>query len=50
VFGFTAVLPELSGAINEPVAYHIQHPIPTDCLVGCGPERIDRPPIVPLAI
>ena len=45
-FGFTAVLPMLSGAIDEPGAFHIQRPIPADCLVGCGPDRIDRPPIV----
>jgi hypothetical protein len=46
LFGFTAVLPVSSGAIDEPAAYHIQQPILTNCLVGCGPERIDRPPIV----
>jgi hypothetical protein len=45
LFGFTAVLPILSGAIEEPVAFHIQRPMPADCLVGCGPDRIDRPPI-----
>jgi hypothetical protein len=46
LFGFTAVLPVSGGAIDEPAAYHIQQPILTNCLVGCGPERIDRPPIV----
>jgi hypothetical protein len=46
LFGFSAVLPALSGAIDEPAAYHIQQPILTNCLVGCGPDRIDRPPIV----
>jgi hypothetical protein len=45
LFGFTAVLPALSGSIAEPAAYHIQQPILTNCLVGCGPDRIDRPPI-----
>jgi hypothetical protein len=48
LFGFTAVLPASSGTIAAPAAYHIQQPILTNCLVGCGPERIDRPPIVPL--
>jgi hypothetical protein len=48
LFGFTAVLPVLSGAIDEPAAYHIQQPILTNCLVGCGPERINRPPILSL--
>jgi hypothetical protein len=46
LFGFTAVLPVSGGAIDEPAAYHIQQPILTNCLVGCSPERIDRPPIV----
>ncbi|HEY6256201.1 MAG TPA: hypothetical protein VIY51_10460 [Xanthobacteraceae bacterium] len=50
VFGFTAVLPALSGAIGERAAYHIRAPIPTDCLVGRSPPRIDRPPIVSLTI
>ena len=45
-FGFTAVLPALSQGIADRVAYHIQQPIPSDCLVGCTPQRIDRPPIV----
>ena len=45
LFGFTAVLPILSGATDEPAAFHIQRPLPADCLVGCGPDRIDRPPI-----
>jgi hypothetical protein len=47
-FGFTAVLPALSAVIDESAAYHIQQPIPTNCLVGCSPERINRPPIAPL--
>jgi hypothetical protein len=50
LFGFTAVLPVLSGAIDEPAAYHIQQPILTNCLVGCGPQRINRPPILSLPI
>ncbi len=45
LFGFTAVLPALSAAIDEPAAYHIRQPILTECLVGCAPDRIDRPPI-----
>jgi hypothetical protein len=44
-FGFIAVLPTLGGSIDEPAAYHVQQPILTSCLVGCGPDRIDRPPI-----
>jgi hypothetical protein len=50
VFGFTAVLPALSTSTAEPAAYHIQQPIPTGCLVGRSPSRIDRPPIVSLSI
>jgi hypothetical protein len=48
LFGFTAVLPASSGSIDEPAAYHIQRPILTNCMVGCGPERINRPPILSL--
>jgi len=48
LFGFAAVLPASSGAIDEPAAYHIQQAILTNCLVGCGPERINRPPILSL--
>jgi hypothetical protein len=48
LFGFTAVLPALSAPIAAPAAYHIEQPILTHCLVGCGPERINRPPILPL--
>ena len=43
--GSSRVLPALGGSIAEPAAYHIQQPILTSCLVGCGPDRIDRPPI-----
>jgi hypothetical protein len=46
MFGFTAVLPALDVAIADPAAYHIQQPILSNCLVGCGPGRINRPPIV----
>jgi hypothetical protein len=45
LFGFTAVLPALSAGIDEPAAYHIRQPVIINCLVGCGPDRIDRPPI-----
>lgn len=48
LFGFTAVLPALSAPIAAPAAYHIEQPILTNCLIGCGPERINRPPILPL--
>jgi hypothetical protein len=50
LFGFSAVLPVLGTALDAPAAYQIQQPILTNCLVGCGPERIDRPPIVLLPI
>jgi hypothetical protein len=45
LYGFTAVLPASSNAIDEPAAYYIQQPILTNCLVGCRPDRINRPPI-----
>jgi hypothetical protein len=45
MFGFSAVLPAWSVAIAEPAAYQIQQPILSSCLVGCGPGRINRPPI-----
>jgi len=48
LFGFTAVLPALSTPITEPAAYHIEQPILTNCLDGCGPQRINRPPILSL--
>ena len=47
-FGFVGVLPALNDGAVDRVAYHIQQPIPSDCLVGCGPQRINRPPIVSL--
>jgi hypothetical protein len=46
MFGPTAVLPAWSVAIAAPAAYQIQQPILSNCLVGCGPARINRPPIV----
>ena len=46
MFGFTAVLPALGVAVAEPAAYAIQQPILSICLVGCGPGRINRPPIL----
>jgi hypothetical protein len=48
LFGFTAVLPVLSSAIDAPTAYQIEQSILANCLVGCGPERINRPPILSL--
>jgi hypothetical protein len=45
LFGFSAVLPALSAGIDDPAAYHIRQPVLINCLVGCGPDRIDRPPI-----
>jgi hypothetical protein len=47
-FGFVGVLPALNDGAVDRVAYHIQQPIPSDCLVGCSPQRINRPPIVSL--
>jgi hypothetical protein len=48
LYGFTAVLPASIDALDEPAAYYIQQPILTNCLVGCGPDRINRPPIFSL--
>ena len=45
MFGFTAVLPAWGVAIAEPAAYQIQQRILSSCLIGCGPGRINRPPI-----
>jgi hypothetical protein len=45
-FGFSAVLPMFGAAIEDPATYRIQQAILTECLVGCSPDRIDRPPIV----
>jgi hypothetical protein len=44
-FGFAAVLPAQSVPIAGSIAFHVRLPILTECLVGCAPERIDRPPI-----
>ena len=44
-FGFSAVLPVFAATVAEPAAYQIQRPILTRCLIGCSPDRIDRPPI-----
>jgi hypothetical protein len=46
MFGFTAVLPALGIAIADPAAYHVPQTILSNCLVGCGPGRINRPPII----
>jgi len=48
LFGVAAVLPVLVDVVARSSVHHIQHPVPTDCLVGCGPDRIDRPPILSL--
>jgi hypothetical protein len=45
-FGFAAVLPALYSPVAERATFHIRLPIMNECLVGCGPDRIDRPPIV----
>jgi hypothetical protein len=50
LFGFTAVLPAMNTPITEPAAYHIEQPILTGCLDGCGPQRINRPPILSLSM
>jgi hypothetical protein len=46
LFGFTAVLPELGGAITRSAAGYVQPPMLADHLAGRGPDRINRPPIV----
>jgi hypothetical protein len=48
LFGVTAVLPALTGAIAGPDVHRISSSMAADDLVGCGPSRIDRPPISPL--
>ena len=50
LFGFTAVLPILTGATEEQTTYRVQPLVLTDCLVGCDPSRIDRPPIFSLSM
>jgi hypothetical protein len=50
LFGFTAVLPILAGATDELTTYHVQPLVLTDCLVGCDPGPIDRPPIFSLSM
>jgi hypothetical protein len=50
LFGFIAVLPILTGATDELTTYHVQPLVLTDCLVGCDPSRIDRPPIFSLSM
>jgi hypothetical protein len=45
-FGFTAVLPALSGLIQEARTLLAQPPMLSDYRAGCGPARIDRPPIL----
>ena len=50
LFGFTAVLPILTGTTDELTTYHVQPLLLTDCLVGCDPTRIDRPPIFSLSM
>jgi hypothetical protein len=50
LFGFTAVLPISIGATDELTTYHVQPLVLTECLVGCDPSQIDRPPIVSLSM
>jgi hypothetical protein len=40
----------LTGATDELTTYHVQPLVLTDCLVGCDPSRIDRPPIFSLSM
>jgi hypothetical protein len=49
-FGFAAVLPAQSVPIAGSTVFHVRLPILTECLVGCRPDRIDRPPIVLLSM
>jgi hypothetical protein len=45
-FGFVAVLPDLSAISREARVVSAQTPIASHGLDGCGPARIDRPPIL----
>ncbi len=49
-FGFAAVLPALIVPMAVPTAFPVRRPISTEFLVGCGPDRIDRPPIFLLSM
>jgi hypothetical protein len=44
LFGFAAVMPSLNRPIDERMVSPVQPRILVDCLVGCAPGRIDRPP------
>jgi hypothetical protein len=50
LFGFAAVLPILTGSADELTTYNVQPLVLTECLVGCAPSRIDRPPIFSLSM
>jgi hypothetical protein len=43
-YGFAAVLPSLSVPLTQPRALVSRAPMVVECLVGCAPDRIDRPP------
>ena len=45
LFGFSAVLPQLGGIVPIRLAHDVRPRLTGDCLVGCAPDRIDRPPI-----
>jgi hypothetical protein len=45
-FGFLAVLPNLNVVSREARVISAQTPIASEGLDGCGPARIDRPPII----
>jgi hypothetical protein len=48
LFGFSAVLPQLGAVVPLRIAHDLRPALAADCLVGCAPDRIDRPPIAAL--
>jgi hypothetical protein len=49
-YGFAAVLPVLDRTIERRTETSVEPPILTECLGGCDPHRIDRPPIFLLSM
>jgi hypothetical protein len=45
LFGFSAVLPRLEAPLPTTLGRDLRPLFAADCLSGCGPDRIDRPPI-----
>ena len=48
LFGFSAVLPQLAAPAPATIAHDLRPLFAADCLTGCSPDRIDRPPIASL--